>query len=87
VEAGEIFVPLTGIVDARREAARLGRELGKVSGDLQKSRRKMRNKGFLAQAPQEIIEKEAQRLAELERKEDKLRQLVDALLNQTERME
>ncbi|MCL6635194.1 MAG: valine--tRNA ligase [Peptococcaceae bacterium] len=61
----EVFVPLKGLIDVDREAARLQKELAAVEKDLARVRGKLGNPGFLAKAPADVVEKEKAREEEL----------------------
>jgi valyl-tRNA synthetase len=62
----EVFLPLEGLIDLDAERARLSRESDKVVGDLDGVRRKLRNQDFLSKARADVVEREKQRLTELE---------------------
>jgi valyl-tRNA synthetase len=64
----KIFVPLSGIVDISGEKARLEKELGKISKDLEQCSKKLANRDFRAKAAPEIIQKEEDKLKELKKK-------------------
>ncbi|HZE21836.1 MAG TPA: class I tRNA ligase family protein, partial [Desulfobaccales bacterium] len=55
VDAVEIFIPLTGIIDFQEEAKRLDRELEKLTKEVSQARRKMANADFLAKAPAAVV--------------------------------
>ena len=79
VKGAEVFVPLEGLVDLDEERARLAREAGKLMGDLETTKKKLRNQDFLNKARPEIVEKERARLATLEETLDKLRRAQESL--------
>ncbi|MBN2139656.1 MAG: valine--tRNA ligase [Desulfovibrionaceae bacterium] len=79
VQGNEVYVPLAGVVDFEAELARLDRELAKLAKDLAAVRNKLANKGFVHKAPAEVVEKERQRLADLDEKGAKLAALKDRL--------
>jgi len=62
VGSTKVFVPLAGVVDIAGEKARLEKELGKVSKDLEQSSRKLANHDFREKAAPEIIQKEEDKL-------------------------
>ena len=64
----KIFVPLAGTVDIAGEKARLEKELGKISKDLEQSSKKLANRDFLAKAAPEIIQKEEEKLKDAQKK-------------------
>ena len=59
VNAGvEVYLPLKGLIDVDLETARLTKELAGLEKELQRISGKLRNPGFLAKAPQDVVEKE-----------------------------
>ncbi|MHB9004143.1 MAG: valine--tRNA ligase, partial [Coriobacteriia bacterium] len=66
VAAGsEVYVPHEGLVDFDAERERVAREIDKIRPDLEKLERKLANKGFLAKAAAEIVEKDRAKAADL----------------------
>jgi valyl-tRNA synthetase len=55
-------------VDISGEKARLEKELGKISKDLEQCSKKLANRDFRAKAAPEIIQKEEDKLKELKKK-------------------
>ncbi|MEW6573399.1 MAG: valine--tRNA ligase [Bacillota bacterium] len=73
VAAGvEIFVPLGGLIDIKKEQFRLTKELDAVLQELSRVEGKLRNTGFLAKAPEEVVAKERGKQAELTQKREAL---------------
>ncbi len=68
----EVHVPLAGLIDLAEELVRLDKELGKTQKLLKQVRGKLGNERFLANAPDEIVEKERAREAEHLAKLEKL---------------
>jgi valyl-tRNA synthetase len=60
-----ILIPLAGLIDKDAELKRLQKEMGKLHQELEKCQTKLNNPNFLTRAPQEIIDKEQQRVAEM----------------------
>jgi valyl-tRNA synthetase len=77
----EIFVPMQGLVDVEKETAKLDREKGKLLKSLQQTEGKLANEKFLANAPEEVIAKEKEKLATfkgtLEKIEDSVARLAE----------
>lgn len=67
-----VYVPLEGLVDFAAERERVTRELEKAEAELARLTGKLANEGFLAKAAPEIVEKDRQKAAELERSVAKL---------------
>ncbi|HEX7075029.1 MAG TPA: valine--tRNA ligase, partial [Hyphomicrobiaceae bacterium] len=59
-------LPLSGIIDMAAEKARLRREIDKATADIGKIDAKLANAQFLAKAPEEVVEEQRERKAELE---------------------
>jgi valyl-tRNA synthetase len=77
--AMRILVPLAGLIDVASERDRLGKQLAKARDDASKSRRKLDNQSFVANAPAEIVAKEQARIAELEQRAAQLEQQLARL--------
>jgi len=60
----EVYLPLSGLIDVELETQRLNKELAGLEKDLQRSSGKLKNKGFLAKAPAEVIAKEQAKVEE-----------------------
>jgi valyl-tRNA synthetase len=69
----QLVVPLEGLIDLAAEKARLEREAGKVEKDIEQGRKKLANASFVERAPAEVVEKERERLADLEIRLERLR--------------
>ncbi|NUL81919.1 MAG: valine--tRNA ligase [Armatimonadetes bacterium] len=54
----EIAIPLEGMIDLEKEAARLQGEIAKAEADLRRTQGKLRNPQFLEKANPEIVQKE-----------------------------
>jgi valyl-tRNA synthetase len=66
VRGAEVLVPLAGVLDVGAECDRIRRRLEELSGDAERSARKLENRGFTEKAPSEVVHKERRRLASLE---------------------
>jgi valyl-tRNA synthetase len=73
VEAVDIFMPLTGIINFKEEANRLDKELEKLGKEVSQAQRKMANEDFLAKAPGEVVQKEQGKLQAATDKLNKLK--------------
>ena len=72
-------LPLAGIIDTGAEMKRLGREIEKAQGDLDKMDAKLSNPQFMAKAKEEAVEEARERKAELEEALKRLRAAVKRL--------
>ncbi|MEX2480345.1 MAG: valine--tRNA ligase [Gammaproteobacteria bacterium] len=59
-----ILVPLADLIDKDAERARLGRELERLEGEIQRATGKLDNASFVERAPAAVVDKERRRLAE-----------------------
>ncbi len=74
-----VHVPLAGLVDFGAEAKRLQKEMAKVEKDLQASRRKLANQGFMDKAPAAVVAKEKEKAARAQDKLDRLGQSLERI--------
>ena len=77
--AMRILVPLAGLIDVAAERERLSKQLAKSRDDAAKSRRKLDNRSFVANAPADVVAKENARVAELEQRAAQLEQQLARL--------
>jgi valyl-tRNA synthetase len=77
--AMRILVPLAGLIDVASERDRLGKQLAKSRDDAAKSRRKLENQSFVANAPRDVVAKETARVAELDQRAAQLEQQLTRL--------
>ena len=74
-----IFIPMDELIDKDKELARLKKEQEKVQKDLDFLNKKLSNQGFLAKAPEKLVEAEKAKLAKAQEKMDKIVQSMAAL--------
>lgn len=70
----ELLIPMAELIDKNAELARLKKELSKLDEDIHRAQGKLDNPNFKDKAPQEIIEKEKEKLALAMQTREKLRQ-------------
>jgi valyl-tRNA synthetase len=75
VPGAEIFVPLEDLVDLAKERERLGKELAKLQGEVDRVAAKLNNPGFVGKAPAAVVEEERA-------KEAKYREMLEAITRQ-----
>jgi valyl-tRNA synthetase len=68
----EILVPMAGVIDVAAELSRLDRDIGKITIEVNKLSGKLSNAKFADKAPAEVVEKERQKLEDLESSLSKL---------------
>ncbi len=62
----KLLIPLAGLIDKEAELTRLNKEIAKIDNNLQKSQAKLTNPSFVDKAPEAVVDKERQRVAEME---------------------
>ena len=68
----ELLVPITGLIDKQAELGRLDKEIDRLQKDHQKAENKINNPDFVEKAPAEVVNKERDKLQELEAALEKL---------------
>jgi valyl-tRNA synthetase len=59
-----ILIPLAGLIDLGAEKTRLTKEIKRIEGEIAKCNGKLSNANFVANAPQDVVAQEKQRLAD-----------------------
>jgi len=72
----EVFLPVEGLIDIEKETQRINKELAKVTKDFEQTERKLSNTKFLDKAPEDIIDKEKQKLEEFSTQKTKLEEVL-----------
>ena len=62
----EILVPMAGLIDVDAELKRLSKEIEKLSGEVKKLSGKLSNDKFVANAPEEVVAKERDKLNDMQ---------------------
>lgn len=62
----EILIPMAGLINKDEELQRLQKEIDKITKDLTRTEGKLNNKSFIDKAPEQVVVKEKQRLAEMQ---------------------
>jgi valyl-tRNA synthetase len=65
-------LPLQGVIDFAAEKKRLAKEIDKLRGEAAKIDGKLKNADFISRAPEEVVEENKERLAEIEARIEKL---------------
>lgn len=73
VKGGELFMPLLDLVDKEKELERLNKEKKKLEGEVERIDKKLSNQGFVAKAPQAVIDGEKE-------KRGKYQEMLNAVL-------
>ena len=67
-ESAKIFIPLNELVDFEAEKARLLKELDAAKKDLEFVENKLNNAGFMAKAPEKVVQRSREEAVQLEEK-------------------
>jgi valyl-tRNA synthetase len=78
-DAGEVYMPLEGLIDVEAEKSRLDKEIGKISGEVKKCESKLGNAAFVDKAPAALVDREKERLEEWNQKLSQLQEMRAAL--------
>lgn len=62
----DLLIPMAGLIDKAAELGRIAKQLEKTQQELSRVAGKLNNEGFVAKAPEAVLEKERAKLAELE---------------------
>jgi valyl-tRNA synthetase len=62
----QLLIPLAGLIDKQAELARLQKNIDKLEQDAQRIRTKLANENFVSRAPEKVVSKEKEKLAEIE---------------------
>ncbi len=62
VEGREIYIPLEGLIDLDAEKDRVQKEIGKLEGLLKGVEKKLSNDKFVANAPEDVVAKEREKM-------------------------
>ncbi|KAA3616193.1 MAG: valine--tRNA ligase [Calditrichaeota bacterium] len=77
----EVFVPLSGLIDIDKEKQRLEKERTRLDKQLIGLSRKLENNDFLDRAPEQVIEREKQKLQDWRLTLDKITENLEQLSN------
>jgi valyl-tRNA synthetase len=75
----EVFVFVREAIDAPKETGRLSREKQKAEAERQRTGAKLANPAFVDRAPREVVDREKEKLAELDRSIEKIDSYLRAL--------
>ncbi|MEM7033995.1 MAG: valine--tRNA ligase, partial [Chloroflexota bacterium] len=80
IEGGlEIYLPLSGLMDADAERKRLQEEVTNLEKRIAGSRKTLSNENFVSKAPPAVVEKEREKLADLEAQVYKITERLETL--------
>lgn len=68
----KLLIPMAGLIDKATELERLGKEIDKLQKDIQRVEGKLSNESFVGKAPEAVVQKERNKLAEMKTALDNL---------------
>ena len=74
VNGAELFLPMAELVDKEKELARLNKEKKELEGEIKRVESKLSNQGFIAKAPEKVINEERE-------KGEKYRAMLEKVIN------
>ena len=80
LDEATIIIPIADVIDLKMEKLRLEKEINKLGDEVNIYKDKLENKNFINNAPQEIIDKERQRLADACQTRDKMNEALRRLI-------
>lgn len=80
VPSAEIYLPLDELIDKTKELERLNGEKKKLEGEIKRVEGKLSNAGFIAKAPQKLVDEE-------KAKGEKYKEMLDKVLESIKNME
>ena len=81
VTGADLYLPLSGLIDLDEELERLKLELKKWESELDRVQKKLSNQGFVAKAPDAVVEAEKEKEKDYTDKRDKVRERLNELQN------
>lgn len=72
-----VYIPLKGLVNVEQELTKLGKELKNLEKDYNLYSGKLKNERYLEKASQEVIERDKQKVAELEKQIARVKEAIE----------
>jgi valyl-tRNA synthetase len=69
----EVYVPLEGLIDFEKEKARIKKEEDRLNAEIKSISQKLKDKNFTQKAPEEVVDRQRAKKAELELQAKKLK--------------
>jgi valyl-tRNA synthetase len=76
---GTVTIPLGGLVDLEKEKARLSDELAESNTHIMRLEKRLSDEQFTSKAPEEVVEKERQRLEDLQGRKERISEILSRL--------
>ena len=72
ITGAELYFPLAGLIDIEQEIARLNKEVDSLNAEVERVEKKLSNEGYIAKAPDHVVEQERAKGADYKDKRDKV---------------
>ncbi|MBM7701344.1 valine--tRNA ligase [Metabacillus iocasae] len=79
VTGAELILPLEGLINIEEEIARLEKEFDKLNKEVERVQKKLSNQGFIAKAPEKVIEEERAKEADYVEKREAVKARIAEL--------
>ncbi|MEX2573709.1 MAG: valine--tRNA ligase [Balneolaceae bacterium] len=79
VESTEIYIPLEGLIDLKKERSRIEKEISDTVGFLNSVEKKLSNSQFISNAPERVVDHERAKKSDADARLGKLRELISEL--------
>ena len=79
IDEATIVLPIADVVDITGERERLEKDITKIAVEIEKTNKKLSNEKFIAKAPAEVVAENRERLADEQRKMEKLEAALERL--------
>ena len=76
---GTVTIPLGGLVDIEQEKSRLSKEREQIEANRDRLSARLRDNAFLAKAPEEVVERERERLEQIEERHARIGEILSRL--------
>ena len=76
VGSATVYIPMGDVVDMAAERRRLEQEVDSSARQVEQSRRRLADDGFTSKAPEEVVERERQRLAATQERQVRVQELL-----------
>ncbi|MDP6926768.1 MAG: valine--tRNA ligase, partial [Rhodospirillales bacterium] len=80
LDEATMVLPIADVIDVAVEQARLEKEISKQQNEINRFEKKLRNKKFLANAPEAVVKTEREKLADAKATQGRLHEARERLL-------
>ncbi|GEO77888.1 valyl-tRNA synthetase [Companilactobacillus mindensis DSM 14500] len=77
--SAELYVPLAELIDLDEEIARQNEEVKKLDKEIMRIDKKLSNQGFVAKAPEKVVNEQKEKLADYKSRQAKVQQRIQQL--------